>query len=164
MATKKFLALLEIEDLGLDSKENPNNPDAVRRYMVSGGWQVEGEMYFSSRPSELEANLRKFFHVEDPLMKKTNGLVPNQHSMIGPTKTYTTTINGGSTTTTTLPVNKNGEVRRVFLTRDPIYKEPEGSVSDLIKDIGRSVIGKDSAGTDLFGDLLDEIISPRKRT
>ena len=162
MATKKFLALLEIEDLGLDSKENPNNPDAVRRYMVSGGWQVEGEMYFSSRPSELENNLKKFFHTEDPLLKKTNGLVPNQHSAIGPVRTYMTTTSGSSTMT--VPVNKNGEVRRVFLTRDPIYKEPEGSVSDLIKDIGRTVIGKDSAGTDLLGELLDEIVSPRKRT
>lgn len=155
MATTKFLALLELEDLGVESKSD-GSTDAVRRYMVSGGWQVEGEIYFSSRPSQLEENLKKFFRTEDPLMKKSGGVVP-----AGAARTYVSSAT--SSGVSTQQVQPNGSVRRVFLTRDPIYKEPEGSVSSLVKDIGKTVLGTEGAPTELLGDLLDEIISPRKR-
>ncbi|HET8687774.1 MAG TPA: hypothetical protein VFM18_14070, partial [Methanosarcina sp.] len=51
-----------------------------------------------------------------------------------------------------------------FLTREPIYKEPEGSTKDLINEIGSVVLGKEpGAVTDLLGDLIEDLICPKKR-
>lgn len=164
MATRKILAVLTIEDVDYENEYDQRDPDATRRYQITGGWQTEGELYISSRPSRLEDLLKRCFFVDDPFMVKTNGIVPTSNAYTPPPATRTFYNSPSSPTVSVPQKGKNGEIRRVFLTRDPIYKEPEGSVSNLIQDISKNVLGKDGDAIGLMGDLLDEIISPRRRT
>lgn len=153
LVSYKIHAELVVERIGPERGQYGDDP--VTNYVAySNHFQVDGQMTFSCRPSRLEETLKALFKVEDPLMKTTKGLVPNAHTSMLPRSTAV----GQTTTSDGKPISRR------FLTRDPIYKAPEGSTKDLIVSIGREVLGRDpGAGVDLFGDLLDEVITPRKR-
>lgn len=151
----KIHAELIVERIGPERGQYGDDP--ITNYVAySNHFQLDGQMTFSCRPSRLEETLKAMFKVEDPFMKSTRGMVPNAHTSMLPRVTSTTS---GQTVTV-----DGKPVKRHFLTRDPIYKAPEGSTRDLIVSIGREVLGRDpGAGVDLFGDILDDIITPKKR-
>lgn len=134
-------------------KHGEYGDDPMTDYVVySSSMRCEGAIEFSCRPTQLEAYLKMIFRTEDPMMKQTKGLLPNTHSsMMGRTAQTAVTTPGGPR-------------RNYFLTRDPIYKEPEGSTKDLVVGIGKEVLGRDPGpGVELLGDLIDDIITPKRR-
>lgn len=157
MSTEKFRihAELYVERISVDRNDDSDDPK-TNYIAYSSSWMAsDGQIPFSCRPSQLEATLRQIFRTEDPMMKKTQGLLPNMHSSLSGRMTVTTS---GGVTTAGQPTKK------FLLTREPIYKAPEGSTKDLILNIGRELLGREpGAGVDLFGELLDDIITPKKK-
>lgn len=159
---KKILVQMMVEECGIE-KGDKWDDDPVVKYVVypNSHFAAEGEVYFSCRRKSLESHLKMIFKVEDPFMEKTAGLIPNMHTSLarmGVGNGY-----GQVGSSTYKPVEgKSGYVP--FLTRDPIYKEPEGSTKDLITEIGTVVLGREpGAVTDLLGDLIEDLMSPKKR-
>lgn len=144
--SREIHAVLKIEECGLENR-NDISHDAVRRYVASSSnFSVEGEMYFTSRPSELQKTVDRLF--------RTN-TIPKSYS--GTTSSSTGTWNSSSTT----PTDRK---TRNFLTRDPIYAIPHGETKELLLDAGKAILGRDPGeGYDLFCEIIDEIISPPKR-
>jgi hypothetical protein len=140
---KEVVGKLRVEDCGPRNR-NSNEYDAERQYCIqSPSFQAEGEIYFYSRPSKLDDTL-------DDLLK---------------TKSVSST--GG---VRTVYVNSSNSVasdpsrRNRFMTRDPIYAIPAGDTKKLLTDVVQSVTGNEvEPVVDVFLDMLDEYISPRKR-
>lgn len=157
---KKILVQMTVEECGIE-KGDKWSDDPVVRYVVhpNAHFMAEGEIYFSCRRKSLESTLRTIFKVEDPFMEKTAGLIPNMHTSLARMGVG----NGsGQVGANAKPDGRAGYAP--FLTRDPIYKEPEGSTKDLITEIGTVVLGREpGAVTDLLGDLIEDLITPKKR-
>ena len=142
--SREVKASLRLEECGLENR-NDTSYDAPRRYVVSSSnFAAEGEIYFTSKPSALEATLETMF--------KTNTVSRNT----------TTHIYGQSYGSSSNPALIRKQC--AFLTRDPIYAVLLGEMKSLLMDVGKSVLGREpSEGFELFCDILDEIISPPKR-
>ena len=139
---KEVVGKLRVEDCGLRNR-NSNEYDAERQYCIqSPSFQAEGEIYFYSKPSKLDDTL-------DDLLK---------------TKSVSTGV------TRTVYVNSSSSVasdpsrRNRFLTRDPIYAIPNGDTKKLLTDVVQNLTGQEVEPiVELFLDMLDEYVSPRKR-
>lgn len=142
--TREINAVLRIEDCGLENR-NDTSYDSPRKYVASStNFAAEGEIYFTSRPSQLDETVAKLF--------RTN-------TIHRPYTSSSTTSSSNSTVTT------SGDRRtRHFLTRDPIYAVPHGETRDLLMEVGKAVVGHHpGVGYELLCDIVDEIISPPKK-
>jgi len=137
---REIYAKLIVEECRRSSTDS--SVDAERQYVVhTKHFLVEGEMYITCRPSKLEETLRQAFKIDS-----------------APSSRYGSYYSSSSSST----VNRK---ERRFLTRDAIYAPPTKEVHDQIKEVGRVVLGRDPGdGFDIMCDILDEMISPPKRT
>lgn len=142
--TREITAVLRIEDCGLENR-NDTSYDSPRKYVASStNFAAEGEIYFTSRPSQLDETVNRLFR----------------------TNTIQRPYSSSSTHTSNLHTVTNSSDRRTryFLTRDPIYAVPHGETRDLLMDVGKAVVGHHpGVGYELLCDIVDEIISPPKK-
>lgn len=139
---REIWAKLTVEECSHSSKVY----DEERQYVVHVRHILaEGEIYITSKPSKLEENLRMIFKTDQ---------VP---------KTGSSYYSSSSSSYYSSDPAKRRERR--FLTRDPIYAPPNKETGEQLKELGRTVMGRQPGdGFDILCDIVDEMISPPKRT